>query len=533
MPEPTDSVQPHSHIEQATAPTSADFSRKHGKVYLVGAGPGDPRLITWRGTQCLERADVILYDGLANPQLLRFGARAELISVGKHGKSPIWTQDKINSEIVRQAKQGRVVVRLKGGDPAVFARTAEELEVLCEHKIPFEVVPGITAALAAASYVGIPITHRHHASAVAFITGQQQRGGVPQHIDWQALANFPGTLVFYMGVTTVASWTQNLLAAGKDSNTPTAIVRRCSWSDQAVIRCRLEEVASQLTPASKLRPPVIVVIGDVAALGEDFDWFSKRPLHGCGILVTRPIKQSQNLTDLLQELGADVFHQPCISIAPASNNSSLQACFEDLKHAATSGHGITFSSSNGVHHFFEQFFQSGLDSRALHGVVLACVGPATAESLRSYGLQADLMPPPERGYNAQSLLKTILQDSDANDWFVTTTNESQNTLTEGLGSAGKTVHPVLTYETKSETELLPDIRYALEAGRIQLCTITSTAIARSAAKVLGEFKKSLQPVALSQGISATLEELGWPAACIAEQNSDQNLVSAITSHWTA
>lgn len=530
MPERSDSVQPHSPPAETN---TSDLSRtppKSGKVYLVGAGPGDPRLITWRGTQCLQMADAILYDGLANPQLLQFGADAELISVGKHGKSHIWTQQEINAQIVSLAKQGKIVVRLKGGDPAVFARTAEELEVLCDNDIPFEVVPGITAALAAASYVGIPITHRDHASAVAFITGQQQKGGIPQHIDWTALARFPGTLVFYMGVTTVATWTRNLLEAGKAASTSAAIVRRCSWSDQAVIRCQLADVAEHLTPASKLRPPVIVIVGDVAALGENFDWFSKRPLHGCGILVTRPIHQSTELTNMLQELGADVFHQPCITIQPPSDHKSLDGCIAALtSHSQPGSRGITFSSRNGVQAFMRHLFASGLDIRSLAGIDIAAVGPATANCLQAYGLTADLVP--EQDYSTRGLLSTIQAESKAQEWFVTTTNESRGGLADGLESQGKRVHRILAYETAPVTELLPDIRYALEAGRIQLCTVTSAAIGRAAHKLLGNFANQLKPIALSGAISSSMEQLQWPSASVAQQNSDQSLADSIVDFW--
>ena len=265
---------PHS-FKSVQPPLAADVQPRAamGKVFLVGAGPGDPGLITVRGMQCLGLADVVLFDGLANPQLLELAPQAEHISVGKHGCSPIWQQDAIHTKLIELAKAGRTVVRLKGGDPAVFARTAEELDALESAQIPFEVVPGITAALAAASYVGIPITHREHASAVAFITGQQQTRDTPQQIDWESLARFPGTIVFYMGVTTVGKWTSNLQKAGKSPDTPVAIVRRCTWNDQRVVRCSLAEVVEMLTPATKMRPPVIVIIGEVAALGEQLDWF--------------------------------------------------------------------------------------------------------------------------------------------------------------------------------------------------------------------------------------------------------------------
>ncbi|MEZ6091728.1 MAG: uroporphyrinogen-III C-methyltransferase, partial [Pirellulaceae bacterium] len=213
-----------------------------GHVFLIGAGPGDPGLITVRGVQCLAQADVVLYDGLINPAILQHASHAELICVGKHGQQRIWTQAEIESEMLRWASQGKFVARLKGGDPAVFARAAEETEALTNANVSFEIVPGITAALAAGSYAGIPITHRRHASAVALVTGHQ-RDEDANLLDWDALARFPGTLVIYMGVTTVREWTSALIQGGKSIDTPAAIVRRCSWSDQQVVRCTLGEVA--------------------------------------------------------------------------------------------------------------------------------------------------------------------------------------------------------------------------------------------------------------------------------------------------
>lgn len=259
---------------------SADSIDSIGFVALVGAGPGHPELLTLRGCNWLSRCDVVLYDGLSNTDMLVHSPQAECICVGKHGQSRIWKQTEIIDEILRHALLGKTVVRLKGGDPAVFARTSEEVDALVAAAIPFEVVPGITAALAAGSYAGIPITHRGIASAVALVTGHEEPGKPESAIDWSALAVFPGTLVIYMGVTTAEAWTTALIEAGKDPATPCAIVRRCSMNDQQQIHCRLDDVAGHLTPASRFRPPVITIVGEVTRLAETMDWFSKRPLHG-------------------------------------------------------------------------------------------------------------------------------------------------------------------------------------------------------------------------------------------------------------
>ncbi len=500
-------------------------ARTTGIVYLVGAGPGAPGLITVRGRECLEMADVILYDGLANSQLLQLAPQAEAICVGKHGQTPIWTQGDINAKLLELAGQGRCVVRLKGGDPAVFARTAEELEVLAQAQIPFEVVPGITAALAAASYVGIPITHRQHASAVAFVTGQQQYGGTPQHLDWQSLARFPGTLVFYMGVTTVEEWTSKLLAAGKDPATPAAIVRRCTWSDQSVTRCRLAEVALRLNQAQRIRPPVIVIVGEVATLGSDLDWFTARPLHNCGVLVTRADEQASELVRELESLGADVYLQPVIEIFPASDLGSLDAAIATLVQQRIAG--ITFSSVNGVDGFFQRLSQLSYDSRVLSGVRLAVVGPATAASLVKYGLRADVIPALPHMYSAAGLLESLEGSVSGQRWIVTTTNRSTETLASGLEQRGAVVQAALTYETRRVTELRPEVVEGLAQNRIGFATITSRQIAEACHELLADARNHVQPLSFSSKISQRLSELGWPAIAQAASHSVDSLIEAL------
>jgi uroporphyrinogen III methyltransferase / synthase len=499
-----------------------------GTVYLVGAGPGDPGLITVRGRECLESADYVLYDGLTNASLLDYATRAVCESVGKHGSTerspaePIWTQQQINARIVELAQAGHTVVRLKGGDPAVFARTAEELEVLIAEKIPFEVVPGITAALAAASYVGIPITHRRHASAVALITGQQQSEEAPQPIDWDALARFPGTIVFYMGVTTVAQWSRELLLAGKSAETPAAIVRRCTWSDQSVIRCRLDEVADALTPASKMRPPVIVIIGEVAALGKDFDWFSSRPLAGLGVLVTRSAEQSDDLLTLLRHMGAEAYLQPVLEVKPPADRASLEAALQRLSNGEFQG--VTFSSANGVDGLLSNLYEFGSDSRALYRTTIGVVGKHTAERLKRYGLRADVCP---ELFSAAGLLAALPDRLDHQHWLVTKTNRSSRELPDGLIARGAHVTEVIAYETSPVTKLKPGIESALRGGRIHWVTITSAAIAESAAELLAPYRHQLLPVSLSDAVTAKLDKLNWPAAAQATEHSSEQLIQAI------
>ena len=492
-----------------------------GKVYLVGAGPGDPRLITVRGLECLRRADCVLYDGLVNAALLDLAPKAEKTCVGKHGKSPIWDQSDINQEIVRQAKAGKMVIRLKGGDPAVFARTAEELAALQANNIPFEVVPGITAALAVAGYAGIPLTHRDYSSAVALVTGQQQEQA-PSDIDWQALAKFPGTLSVYMGVTTARNWTDKLIQGGKSADTPVAIVRRCSWSDQQVVLCKLSEVADHLTPSTKMRPPVLVVIGQVAHLGQSWNWFQQQPLFGFGIWIPRAAHQSSELIQMLTDLGANVIAEPVLRVVRPSSTTDLQNAVQMLRDNLLQG--ITFSSTNGVDGLLNYVFEQGHDARLLAGVKLAAVGPATSDRLRQYGLHADISPRHE--FNAESLLACLDRSVAHQHWLVTTTNRGRSTIALGLRELEAMVTECLSYETIPIREPGPQLAEALEADQVKLALITSSAIGEMAKQLLGSKSHQVLPIALSQTVAQTLGTLGWLAVRVAKNNTTDSLVHA-------
>lgn len=524
MPDPEDSVQSNSGF------VGRGFSQScAGKVYLVGAGPGDPRLITVRGQQCLQMADYVLFDGLANLALLEQAPRAQKICVGKHGKDPIWHQSTINSRMVELAREGKRVVRLKGGDPAVFGRTAEELTALHEQGIAFEVVPGITAALAVASYAGIPLTHRDHASAVALITGQQQ-DQPPCDIDWQALARFPGTLVVYMGVTTVRQWTSQLIRAGKSGDTPAAIVRRCTWSDQRMIRCRLDEVADHLTPASKMRPPVLVVIGHAASLGLQWNWFEQLPLFGSLVWWPGPVGRAEVVHETLMALGAQVVIQSVIQLRPPVDCSQLQVAIAKLLRREL--HGITFSSRNGVSGFFDYLLSQQKDARLLAGVKLAVVGPSVAQQLKNYGLQADMIP--DRQYSAASLVEYLGNEVQGQNWLVTTTNRSGDSLERGLQAAGAQVTNCLTYESVTQLQPAPALVSALSNGIAQYVLVTSGAIAEGVDLILKQLPSDaaakLQPVAMGQQAATVLQQLGRPAVAVSQSNSIDSLVEALIGY---
>jgi len=491
-----------------------------GFVYLIGAGPGDPGLLTLRGAELLARADVVLYDGLSNSDMLVHAPTATHICVGKHGQSRIWTQDEIIAEMLRHARAGARVARLKGGDPAVFARTAEEAEALRAAEIPFEIVPGITAALAAGSYAGIPITHRRYASAVALVTGHEEPGKSESSLDWDALARFPGTLVVYMGVTTVRVWTTALIDAGKSPDTPVAILRRCSLADQQTIHCRLDEVADQLTPASKLRPPVIVIIGEVTRLGETMAWFESRTLFRQTILVTRSEQQANELSGPLRELGATVIEQPAIEIDEPADWRAVDTLIDQL----SSFDYLVFSSRNGVHYFLNRVLTRGGDMRSLAPVKLAVVGQKTAGALLDYHLKADLVP---SDFSSNSLATMFAPLASGKRFALLRASRGPDSLATSLEQAGASVTQVVAYSHRDVLAADPLVTEKFQRGEIDWVTVTSAAIAQSLVRLFGEALRSAKIASLSPAISLTLSDLGLHVAAEATEATMQSLLEAI------
>ena len=523
-----------------------------GKVYLVGAGPGDPGLITLRGMQCLERADAVLYDYLVNPRLLaccRPGA--ELMNLGKHGGGRIWSQDEINAALVRLAREGKTVVRLKGGDPVVFARGVEEIEALTAAGIPLEIVPGITAALAAGSCAGIPITHRELASAVALVTGHEDDGKEGPPLDYASLAAFPGTLVFYMGVTTAAHWSAELIAAGKSPEMPVAVIRRVSFPDQKVWQTTLGEVAA-LVARTKLRPPVIFVVGEVASLAPTLSWFDKRPLNGQSVLVTRPAKMwctrsasaridcDDTLTSALSDLGAEVLLQPAIEIRPPDDWTKVDAALARLREFDW----LVFSSVNGVDALLGRLLQpvagtlrvpsggngtrsvptTNWDLRALAGVKIAAIGSAPAARVAEYHLRADLIPD---AFRAEALAESLAADARGKRFLLARASRGREVLAETLAAAGGLVEQVVVYQSVDVESPDPEIAARLAAGRINWITVTSSAIARSLARLFGDELRKAKLVSISPITSSTLRELGFEPAAEANEYTMEGVVAAI------
>jgi uroporphyrinogen III methyltransferase/synthase len=503
-----------------------------GKVFLVGAGPGDAGLVTWRGVELLRQANAVLYDYLVNPAILRHtAANCRLICLGRHRRHPggaasigerIWPQAEVNEQMVTLAREGLRVVRLKGGDPGIFGRLAEEVAALEAADIEYEIVPGITVAQAAGPYAGIWITQRDVASAVAFVTGHEGDSPDPPPLDYAALAAFPGTLVFYMGVTTARMWTAALVAAGKPAQTPSAIVRRCSWPDQMALRCTLGTIAETIE-TSRIRPPVAIIVGDVAEKAGEREgtWFTRRPLFGKRILLTRPTDRTDALFQPLTELGAECLIQPAIAIGPPADWRPIDAALARLSEFDW----LVFSSVNGVEFLLDRLLESGRDLRHLAGVKLAAIGPGTAEELAKYHLHLDDQP--AQVYRAEALAELLAKDARGRRFLLARASRGREVLAETLRSAGGQVEQIVVYSSTDVQQADPEVAAALEAGHVDWITVTSSAIARSLAKMFGQDLHRVKIASISPVTSATLKDLGFKAAAEARQYTMQGIVDAI------
>jgi uroporphyrinogen III methyltransferase / synthase len=490
-----------------------------GKVFLVGAGPGDPGLLTLRGSECLRAADVVLYDYLASPKLLTHARPdAELICLGRHGRGRIMSQTEINEAMMQHVREGRTVVRLKGGDPAIFAHLAEELATLHSANVPYEIVPGVTAAQAASSYAGIPLTQRDDASCVALVTGQEGADKEPA-LDYSSLARFPGTLVFYMGVTTAPHWSRALIDGGKSPATPVAVVRRASLPDQEILLTTLGELAKELQIRNS-RPPAVIIVGEVAQQRDVANWFDSRPLSGRTVLVTRPEQQSDELEKQLRDLGANVLCQPAIEISAPGDWSAVDAAI----HQMTEFSWLVFSSANGVHSLLHRVQALGLDMRCFGRTKLAAIGPATADALSEYSLRADLHP---AEYRAEALAAELAPEVRGKRVLLARASRGREVLAEMLRDAGAQVEQVVVYTSHDVVSPFDDVDLALADRKVDWVTVTSSAIARSLVHLFGDHLHKARLAAISPLTAEVLAELGYAPTAVAEVYTTSGLVAAI------
>jgi uroporphyrinogen III methyltransferase/synthase len=498
-------------------------------VYLVGAGPGDPGLITVRGRDLLTTCDAIVYDALVNPQLIessRLGRATDVerIFVGKRGGAPSMEQDAITAILVRLALEGKHVVRLKGGDPFVFGRGGEEAVALAHAGIDFEIVPGITAGVAAPAYAGIPVTHRGVATSVTFITGHEDPGKDRDQTDWAALARAGGTLVLYMGVSRLGKIADALIAGGRSRDTPAALIEWGTYPHQRTVTATLETL-SAVAAREKVIAPSIAVVGDVVALREEIGWFDRRPLFGRTIVVTRAREQQSQLRVWLESAGATVIEAPAIRIEPLDQAPLRRALARIARYQ-----WLVVTSRNAVDLVWSAMRDLGLDARALAATKLCAVGPATASALLEHGLAVDVIP--ER-YVAEGVIEKLRERDDVRGARVLFARAAgaRDLLPAALREMGATVDEVEIYAAVPDLSGLDTLRDAVDAGRVDLVTFTSASTVRYFVEALGaERARSMRGASMGPITSEAARTLGVPIEVEAPESTIASLVGAIIGH---
>ncbi len=499
------------------------------KVYLLGAGPGDPELITLKAKRVLESADTVVYDYLANPRFLAWcRPDAEIYYVGKKGGDHTLPQDKINDLLVERAKAGKVVARLKGGDPYVFGRGAEEVEELLEHGIEFEVVPGVTSAVAAPAYAGIPLTHRRFASSVSFITGHEDPTKAESTHDWEALARSTSTLVFFMGVKNLPEISANLIKAGLPGTTPAALVRWGTTCRQRSLISTLAEIAEE-SQKQGFKPPSLLVVGEVVSLHDKLNWFERRPLLGKGVVVTRSREQASDVVASLESLGACCHEFPTIAVEPMEDAAPIQEAAGRLGEYDW----VVFTSVNGVRMFFDVLEGRGLDARAFAGTQVAAIGPATAEGLARRGIRADFVP---EKYVAEDIVQGLLaRDVVGKRVLIPRAEQAREVLPEELLRAGAQVEVLPVYRTLPVAKGAEDVTTALENGEIQYITFTSSStvtnfFAAISPELIQKHRAALKLVCIGPVTERTLQNLGFQGDIQPEDYTIPAMVQAILDH---
>ncbi len=497
---------------------------KVGTVYLVGAGPGDPDLLTQRAVNLLSSVDSIVHDRLIPPlALLTIRPDARLIDVGKSPTKHRRSQDEINQILVKEAKAGRSVVRLKGGDCFVFGRGGEEAIVLAEAGIPFEVVPGVTSSIAVPAYAAIPVTHRGISTEFAVVTGHEDPAKPESTIDWEHLAKGVGTCVFLMGVKNLQKIVNKLLEFGRAPETPAAIIYRGCSSAQKVLEAPLAELPKH-PEIGTFKPPSITVIGNVVALRKKLGpWFEKLPLHGLRFLCTRPIEQGgRELAMALVRLGAEPILSPLIEVTPRENVKGLVSSF--CKLSAREYSWTIFTSANGVHFFFDELDSNCLDSRAFGGCRLATIGPATADALDEYGLRSDLIP---RKFTAEGLLAALPMDLTDQRVLLPRAAQARPTLVEGLNERGATVDEVHLYDTTPAQKLSPEAEEAINNKLLDAILLFSPSAADAYHELTKERDERPPAVAIGPITGARARELGIDVIGEAKAHTAKGLLDAL------
>jgi uroporphyrinogen III methyltransferase/synthase len=444
------------------------INKKYGKVYLIGAGPGDPKLLTLRGKECIQEADVIIYDYLANDDLLVYAKPgAEVIYAGKRRGIRAISQERINDIMVNRARLGLVVARLKGGDPFIFGRGGEEALALSEAGVIFEVVPGVTSASGVPAYAGIPLTHRDYSATVVLTTGHEDPSKSHSDIPWEHISRGGGTLVFFMGITNLSGVVTNLMKHGRDPRTPVAIICWGTRPDQETVVGTLEDIVGKIQERH-LALPGMIVVGEVVRLREKLNWFETRPLFGRRILVTRPEEQASDFSYELLRYGADPIEFPTIRVVPAEDWTDLD---EAISRVGTYN-WIIFTSANGVRFFRERLWAAGKDMRFLNGVKVCTIGPKTAEAVRQLGIIPDLIP---KIYQAEGIVEEMMKlGIRGQRILLPRALQAREILPETLRKMGAQVDVVPAYRSVKPTDDLDRIRTYLKDRKISVVTFTSS-----------------------------------------------------------
>ena len=480
-----------------------------GKVYLVGAGPGDIGLLTIKGLKCLRKADVVIYDFHLNAQVLNYiNHNAEFIYAGKRGGHHTLTQDEINTILVRKAKEGRTVCRLKGGDPFIFGRGGEEAEALSKERIEFEVVPGISSSVAAPAYAGIPLTHRLYSSSFAVIPGYEDATKKESTIDWSKLSTGVGTLVFLMAVKNVDLIAQKLIENGRPPDTPVAVIRWGTRPDQKTIVGTLESIA-ELVKEKHIKPPAVMIVGEVVKLRETLKWYEKKQLFGYRILVTREHMEG---FERLEELGAEIIEFPTIEIVPPGSYEEIDSSIKKI----TSYDWVVFTSRNGVKYFFRRFFEKDKDIRELKGIKICAIGTKTAEEIKKYGIRVDFIPDE---FYAEGLIDSFMKLGSLNNapspyppvtpgraeenrtsekktqksgllkgmrFLLPRAEKAREIFPEKIRALGGEIDVPVAYRTVKPESRGKRLRRFLREGRISVATFTSAATFHNFREIMGD-----------------------------------------------
>lgn len=507
----------------------------NGKVYLVGAGPGDIGLLTIKGLKCLQRAEVVIYDFHLNAQVLNYiNHNAEFIYAGKRGGHHTLTQEEINSILVHKAKEGKTICRLKGGDPFVFGRGGEEAEVLSKEGIEFEVVPGVSSAIAAPAYAGIPLTHRLYSSSFAVLPGYEDITKKESTIDWPNIATGIGTLVFLMAVKNIDVIRNKLIENGRSPETPVAVIRWGTRPDQTTVISTLKEISSVIK-ANEIKPPAVMVVGEVVKLRDSLQWYEKKQMFGWRILVTR--EHSEGF-ELLEELGAEIIEFPTIKIVPPTNYDDLDKSIDQIE----TYHWLIFTSRNGVKYFFQRFFEKERDVRDLKGIKICAIGTKTADEIRKYGLRIDLIP---EEFKAEGLIKSFVKEAEntsgsealkGKKFLLPRAELAREIFPDKVRELGGEIEVPVTYRTVKPESHGKRLKRFLKEGKVSIATFTSASTFNNFLEIMGkdadELLNGIAIAAIGPVTAKAIEKAGHNVHIMPEKSTIEAMVQEIIK-WVA